>query len=62
MFNIVTSQTGKTVWLVLFHPFSMKIFMHIAELFIRNMGVNLGSGDVGVAEEGLDGTEVGAVG
>ena len=40
----------------------MKIFMDIAELFIRNMGVNLGSGDVGVAEEGLDGTEVGAVG
>ena len=26
------------------------------------MGVDLGSGDVGVAEEGLDGAEVGAVG
>ncbi|KKS16099.1 MAG: hypothetical protein UU71_C0008G0028 [Parcubacteria group bacterium GW2011_GWB1_41_6] len=24
----------------------MKIFMHIAELFIRNVGIDLGGGDV----------------
>lgn len=35
--------------------------MNIAELFVRHMGVDLGGGDVGVAEKGLDGTEVGAV-
>jgi len=40
----------------------MKIFMHIAELFVRNVGVDLGGGDIGVAEEGLDGANVGAVG
>ena len=39
----------------------MKIFVDIAELFVRHVGVNLGGGDVGVAEEGLDGAEVGAV-
>ena len=39
----------------------MKIFVDIAELFIRHMGVDLSGGDVGVAEEGLDGAEVGAV-
>ena len=40
----------------------MKIFVNIAELFVRHMGVDLGGGDVGVAEEGLDGADVGAVG
>ena len=40
---------------------AVKIFMDIAELFVRHMGVDLGGGDIGVAEEGLDGTEVGAV-
>ena len=39
----------------------MEIFVDIAELFIRYMGVDLGGGDVGVAEKGLDGAEVGAV-
>ena len=39
----------------------MKIFVDIAELFIRHMGVDLSGGDVGVAEESLDGAEVGAV-
>jgi len=34
----------------------------IAELFVRNVGVDLGGGDVGVAEKGLNGTDVGAVG
>ena len=46
---------------VLFPPFAMKIFMDIAELLIRHMGVDLGGGDVGVAEKSLDGTEVGAI-
>ena len=40
----------------------MKIFMRIAELFVRNVGVDLGGGDVGMAKEGLDGTDIGAVG
>jgi len=40
----------------------MKIFMHIAELFVRNVGVDLGGGDVGVAKEGLDGADIGTVG
>ena len=40
---------------------AVKIFMNIAELFVRYMGVDLGGGDVGVAEEGLDGADVGAV-
>jgi len=40
----------------------VEIFMRIAELFVRNMGVDLGGGDVGVAEKGLNGTDVGAVG
>ena len=36
--------------------------MDIAELFVRNVGIDLGGGDVGVAEKGLNGTDVGAVG
>ena len=36
--------------------------MDISQLFVCNMGVNLGSGDVGVTEKSLDGAEVGAVG
>ena len=40
---------------------AVKIFVNIPELFVRHMGVDLGGGDVGVAEEGLDGAEVGAV-
>ena len=35
--------------------------MNIAKLFVRHMGVDLGGGDVGVAKEGLDGADVGAV-
>ena len=41
---------------------AVEIFMNIAELFVRNVGINLGGGDVGVAEESLDGANVGAVG
>jgi len=36
--------------------------MDIAELFVGNVGVDLGGGDVGVAKEGLDGANVGAIG
>ena len=36
--------------------------MHVPQLFIRHVGVYLGGGDVGVAEEGLDRAKVGAVG
>ena len=39
----------------------MKIFVDIAELFVGNVGINLGGGDVGMAEKGLDGTDIGAV-
>ena len=40
----------------------MEIFVHVPQLFIRHVGVYLGGGDVGVAEEGLDRAKVGAVG
>ena len=40
----------------------MEIFMHISQLLIRHMSVDLGGGDVGVAEEGLNGAKVGAIG
>lgn len=39
----------------------VEAFVDRLELGIRNMGVNLSSGDVGVAEEALDTAEVGAV-
>ena len=35
--------------------------MNVSQLLVRHVGVDLGGGDIGVAEEGLDGTEVGAV-
>ena len=35
--------------------------MDFAEVVVGDVGVNLGGADVGVAEHGLDGTEVGAV-
>ena len=34
--------------LFLFPPFAVEIFMDIAELFIRHVGINWGGGDVGV--------------
>ena len=40
----------------------MKIFVHFPQLFVRHVSVDLGGGDVGMAKEGLDGAEVGAVG
>ena len=36
--------------------------MHVPQLFVRHVGIYLGGGDVGVAKEGLDGAEIGAVG
>lgn len=35
--------------------------MDLLEVGVGDVGVDLGGGDVGVAEEGLDGAEVGAV-
>ena len=35
--------------------------MDFAEVGVGNVGVNLGGRDIGVAEHGLDGAEVGAV-
>ena len=51
----------KTTWLFLFPLLAVEIFVDIAELFIGHVGVDLGGGYVGMAEEGLDGAEVGAV-
>ena len=48
--------------LFLFPPLAVAIFMNIAELFVGNVGVDLGSGDVGVSKEGLDGADIGTVG
>ena len=39
----------------------MEFFVDLLEMGVGNMGVNLSSGYVGVAEEGLDRAEVGAV-
>lgn len=35
--------------------------MDFLEVGVSNVGVNLGSGNIGVAEHGLDGADVGAV-
>ena len=40
----------------------MKLFVHLAELFVGDVGVDLGRGDVGVSEHHLDTTNIGAVG
>ena len=39
----------------------MKTFVNFAEMGVGDVGVNLGGGDVGVAEERLDGAKIGAV-
>ncbi len=41
--------------------FGVEFVMHFFEMLVGDVGVDLGSGDVGVAEHGLDGTDVGAV-
>ena len=42
-------------------PLPVERLVHLAELFVREMGVDLRGRDVGVAEELLHGAEVGAV-
>lgn len=39
----------------------MKTFVNFAEMGVGDVGVNLGGGDVGVAEERLDGAKIGAI-
>ncbi len=39
----------------------MKLLVDFFEVLVGDMGVDLGGGDVGVAEHGLDGAEVSAV-
>ena len=39
----------------------MKFFVYVAEVFVGDMGINLGSAYVGVAEQSLDGAQIGAV-
>ena len=41
--------------------FIMKFLVNVTEMFIGDVSVNLCGADVGVAEDGLDGAEVGAV-
>ena len=64
LFNLIThakAKQRKLFGFFLFPTFSMEIFMHIAELFVGDVGVNLGGGDAGVAKHGLHRTDVGAV-
>ena len=39
----------------------VKFLVDFFEVLVGNVGVNLGGGDVGVAEHGLHGADVGAV-
>ena len=39
----------------------MKTLVHFSKLFVRNVGVDLGSRDGSVAEHRLDGADIGAV-
>ncbi len=39
----------------------MEFFVNVAEVLVGDVGVDLGGGDVGVAEHALDGADVGAV-
>lgn len=41
--------------------FGVEFFVDVAEVGVGDVGVDLGGGDVGVAEEALDGADVGAV-
>lgn len=41
--------------------FGMVFFVYLAEVGVGDVGIDLSGGDVGVAEHGLDGAEVGAV-
>ena len=42
-------------------PPRVEFFVYVTEVFVGDVGVDLGRGDVGVAEECLHGAEVGAV-
>ena len=55
-------QPSSSLGFNLLSCFAVKISMRDLQLFVRHVGVDLGGGDVGVTEEGLDGAEVGAVG
>ena len=39
-------------------PLSMESLMHLAEVFVSDVGVDLRRCDVGVAQEGLDCTQI----
>ena len=41
--------------------FGVEFLVYFFEVLVGNVGVNLGGGDVGVAEHGLHGADVGAV-
>ena len=41
--------------------FIMEFFMDVAQALVGDVGVNLGGGNAGVAEQGLDRTDVSAV-
>lgn len=41
--------------------FGVELLMYLAEVGVGDVGVDLSGGDVGVAEHGLDGANVGAV-
>lgn len=40
----------------------MKLLVHFTELFVGDVGVDLGGGDIGVAEHHLHTADVGAIG
>ena len=39
----------------------MEFFVDVAQVFVGDMGVNLGGAYVGVAKKGLDRTQIGAI-
>lgn len=39
----------------------MELFVNLAKMGVGDMSVDLGGGNVGVAEQSLDGAEIGAV-
>ena len=42
-------------------PFVMKFFVDVAEVAVGDMGVDLGSADVGMTQKSLDGAQVSAI-
>lgn len=39
----------------------MEPFVHVAEVLVGNVGINLSRGDVGVAQHALDATQIGTI-